>query len=280
MNNLKLTTVSNQTPIEIALQIDENGMTTASKLYEFLELNPSNFSRWCKKNITNNKFAEEKTDYFPYVIKEERYNPNFKTDYKITSDFAKQLSMTGNTEKHKQARQYFIACEQGLKLATKKLQLQELNYDTLANSISSIINNTLKPISDRLSNIEEKQNQQQIIQPKKNRMSSWTRKMFPKYKLLMEYFNISRIELYHNLYIELENLNPNIDIQQLQEDYSYENGLETCFALDAIEHNESIRDSFENMVNNLLIKYHLTDDITKQEYKPTIFDDDYDYIEK
>lgn len=34
---------STQTPIEIALQIDENGMTTASKLYSFLELEPSHF---------------------------------------------------------------------------------------------------------------------------------------------------------------------------------------------------------------------------------------------
>ena len=37
-----------QTPIEIALGVDENGMTTASKLYSFLELNPSNYSKWCK----------------------------------------------------------------------------------------------------------------------------------------------------------------------------------------------------------------------------------------
>lgn len=30
--------------------------------------------------------------------------------------------MTGNTERHEQARDYFIACEQGLKIATTKLQ--------------------------------------------------------------------------------------------------------------------------------------------------------------
>lgn len=35
---------SDKTPIEIALQIDKDGMTTASKLYAFLELNPSNFA--------------------------------------------------------------------------------------------------------------------------------------------------------------------------------------------------------------------------------------------
>ena len=46
MNEVTIT--NNQTPIEIALGVDENGMTTAKKLYEFLELNPSNYSKWIK----------------------------------------------------------------------------------------------------------------------------------------------------------------------------------------------------------------------------------------
>lgn len=115
---------SDKTPIEIALQIDSDGMTTASKLYAFLELNPSNFASWCRRNITRNKFATENEDYIVFVVENE--NPKLggrpKTDYKLTSEFAKKLSMTGNTEKHEQARNYFIACEQGLKIATAKLQ--------------------------------------------------------------------------------------------------------------------------------------------------------------
>lgn len=43
MNDL-MNTVG-QTPIEIALGIDENGMTTARKLYEFLGMDKSNYSR-------------------------------------------------------------------------------------------------------------------------------------------------------------------------------------------------------------------------------------------
>ena len=45
MNNLsnqKTVDTSHLTPIEIALGIDENGMTTAKRLYEFLELNSGN----------------------------------------------------------------------------------------------------------------------------------------------------------------------------------------------------------------------------------------------
>ena len=133
---------SNETPIEIALQIDKDGMTTASKLYAFLELLPSNFARWCKKNIVNNKFATENEDYFPFIMQEERdkpKNPKPKTDYKLTSEFAKKLSMTGNTEKHEQARNYFIACEQGLKIATAKLQARNDDIQALAQSVNNLV---------------------------------------------------------------------------------------------------------------------------------------------
>lgn len=72
--------------------IDENGMTTAKKLYSFLELDLRNYSRWCKSNIAENEFAEKNTDYFPFVINEE-CGGQASTDYKLTAAFAKNLSM-------------------------------------------------------------------------------------------------------------------------------------------------------------------------------------------
>ena len=45
--------------------------------------------------------------------------------------------MTSNTERHEQTRQYFIACEQGLKVATQKLQ-SNANTDKLATAIENI----------------------------------------------------------------------------------------------------------------------------------------------
>lgn len=62
---------SKQTPIEIALGVDGQGMTTAKKLYEFLELDASNYAKWFKKNIIENNFAEENTDYWVFVPKDE-----------------------------------------------------------------------------------------------------------------------------------------------------------------------------------------------------------------
>lgn len=124
MNELETTKI--QTPIEIALGVDENGMTTAKKLYAFLELDSRNYSRWCKSNITDNEFAEENVDYWAFVIDEERnFNPNPTTDYKLTAHFAKKLSVKGNSEKAEQAREYFTTLEE--KVKQKAIDLSQLS---------------------------------------------------------------------------------------------------------------------------------------------------------
>lgn len=251
---------SDKTPIEIALQIDKDGMTTASKLYAFLELNPSNFARWCKKNIVNNKFVTENEDYFPFIMQEERdkpKNPKPKTDYKLTSEFAKKLSMTGNTEKHEQARDYFIACEQGLKIATAKLQARNDDIQALAQSVNNLvqkIDNKFDSLEARISTLE---NTTPKSLPKKQRFTYWQSKMFPKYQALAEYFEIQLKDLYKNLYREFQNMYPDIELNQIVDDYCYENKLETCYTLDAIEHDKTVRVLFEQLVDTLLEKYDL-----------------------
>lgn len=116
----------NADTIEIALGVDENGMTTARKLYEFLELDSRNYSRWCKSNIVENEFAEENVDYWAFVIDEERnFNPNPTTDYKLTAHFAKKLSMKGNGAKAEEARNYFTTLEERVK--QKVIDLNQLS---------------------------------------------------------------------------------------------------------------------------------------------------------
>ena len=107
---------ANQTPIEIALGIDEEGMTTAKKLYSFLGMDNKNYSRWCKSNITGNEFAEENIDYFhSSSMKSEQGRGNFADDYKLSASFAKKLSMQSKSAKGEQARQYFLKVEDKLK---------------------------------------------------------------------------------------------------------------------------------------------------------------------
>lgn len=252
---------SDKTPIEIALQIDKDGMTTLSKLYDFLEINPSNYSRWCRKNIINNPFANEGYDYVSFRHHEE--NPSLggrpKTDYKLTSDFAKQLCMTVRNERGKQARDYFIACEQGLKIATAKLQARNDDIQALAQSINNLvqkIDSKFNSLESRVSTLENNTTIPKAL-PKKQRFTYWQSKMFPKYQALADYFEIQLKDLYKNLYREFQNMYSDIELNQIVDDYCYENKLETCYTLDAIEHDKTVRVLFEQLVDALLEKYDL-----------------------
>lgn len=109
------------TPIEIALGIDEQGRTTARKLYLFLELAKGQFSRWARANITENDFAEENIDWWGFDINVEG---NKTVDYTLTATFAKKLAMTSNSVRGEQAREYFIKVEEQLKKAVISLQSQ------------------------------------------------------------------------------------------------------------------------------------------------------------
>lgn len=107
---------SKLTPIEIALGVDENGMTTATKLYDFLELNPTNYAKWYRKNFVENNFAEENKDYFPFVLRYESLTGDKeRQDAKLTATLAKKLSMSQRNERGNAAQEYFIGVENGTK---------------------------------------------------------------------------------------------------------------------------------------------------------------------
>lgn len=110
--NTEVIAADTRTPIEIALDVDSDGMTTARKLYSFLGLAQGQFSRWAKANITDNPFAVENEDYLGFDIDVEG---NKTTDYKLTAHFAKKLSVKGNSEKAEEAREYFTRLEERVK---------------------------------------------------------------------------------------------------------------------------------------------------------------------
>lgn len=158
-----------RTPIEIALGVDENGMTTAKKLYDFLELNPGNYARWCKSNITENEFAEENIDFTPFFINEE-CGGQATTDYKLTAHFAKKLSCKGNGERAEQAREYFTTIEERIK--QKAIDLEQLDPQTkLMNLlVQSISRNELE--QKRLAKeVEEVKQTQAVIEQKQEVIS-------------------------------------------------------------------------------------------------------------
>lgn len=94
------------TTIEIALEINEKGETTAMKLYKFLDLVNGQLVRWAKTNITENAFAIEHEDFEGFHIDVDGNNVK---NYKLSASFDKKLAMVWTrNQKGEVAKEYFI----------------------------------------------------------------------------------------------------------------------------------------------------------------------------
>lgn len=105
----------------------------ARELHEFLEVG-RDFTNWIKGRIEQYGFVEGQ-DFTPILAKSSGGRPS--TEYHITLDMAKELSMVERNEKGKQARQYFIECERKVKGQTFNLPIEKaashfLSFKTIA----------------------------------------------------------------------------------------------------------------------------------------------------
>lgn len=151
--------------------------------------------------------------------------------------------------------------------------VSDINIQPLADALTSVTN-TLTTLTQTMTSMQQEINEIKKSQQKsKRRYSYWSSKMYSKYQLLTEYFQISNSELYKNLYIELQNIYPDIDLNQMVDDYCYKNNLDSAYTLDVIERDTTVRSLFEDMVNNLLEKYNLAENNVNG-YQETIFNGD------
>ena len=268
--NTTLIENSLQTPIEITLKIDENGMTSLKSLYEFLGITPSNYSKWCKRNIIDNPFATEGIDYIPIRHENENHTGGRPTyNYKLTSDFAKQLSMTVKNERGQEARKYFIACEQGLKIAAQKLQ------SVPSNETNEKLIESLASMDNRLLRLEEQSNKKKLLEKKYSR---WKTNTFKKLNTLLSYVNENSDEnlklsaIIHLVIGETEDIY-SLELNDYVYAYKSEFDLDTTpYAIDVINHYKDIRDMFTLTLDAIMEKLHIDGDFYKIRAK-NIFDE-------
>lgn len=161
-------------------------------------------------------------------------------------------------------------------------ELEEENYalpliDTL-NSIANSMSSMKVEFDNRLTRLEESPNTKEDTAPLlstqyKKPYNPWFAKMQPKYKLLEDYFDVTRGQLFKNILRELENIY-DVDTQQIQADYCYENNISSCYPLEPYEFSSKYRDMIEQIVNSNLIKFCIAsenDPITSTKHI-TIFD--------
>lgn len=88
------------------------------------------------------------------------------------------------------------------------------------------------------------------------------------YKVYMMANYSKETDTYHTkLYIMRNDVE---DLNQMVDDYCYKNNLESAYTLDVIERDTTVRSLFEDMVNNLLEKYNLSENNINV-YQETIF---------
>ena len=197
---------SKQTPIEIALGIDENGMTTARKLYAYLGLAQGQFSRWAKSNISENEFAEEKVDYLRFDIDVETPTGGItkKEDFKLTAHFAKKLSMKGNGEKAEQAREYFTRLEE----RTKELAIDRSQLSPQMQALMSLVEGQARQELEQKRQAEQIQRIEQTVHNIKKELTEpigdWRSEINTKVREISIKSGIGYQELFSQMYGELE----------------------------------------------------------------------------
>lgn len=260
MNEMILDT---RTPIEIALDIDSEGMTTAKKLYAFLELNPSNYSKWCKTNITENEFATENEDYWAFVLNDERnFNPNPTTDYRLTAHFAKKLSLKGNGEKAEQAREYFTTIEERVKEKavqhsnlSPQLKLFQQMFEAVAAQEQAA--REAKELAQKA--VATTDNIKEAVLPITD---NWREEIVKKIRFIQHSCGTAFQDLNTEMYSELErragcDLNTRLrnKRQRMSDSGCRKTDINNARKLDVIEEDKKLREIYSKIVSEYAIKY-------------------------
>lgn len=288
MDNNLIKTIA-KTPIEIALEIDEDGYTTASSIYKWLELAPSNFARWCKTNIVENPFFEEGVDYFEitenevfFITKktseqEKNLGGRPSTDYKVSSEMAKMLCMTSKSEKARVAHQYFVRTEKALVKATQLMisQIKEEFQLTCENFQAEIktANEKIIALEDRSDKTDTRlgiiESGTVLYQP-----SRWVKHIISRIALLAEHYVDSKTgepysfaRMFHFILDQLEYRYPgyNDRIREVEKVLIYNTGIKENRPIQIIDYDVDLRDKFNSFVNHELYNMGIIDEDEDQD---------------
>lgn len=264
MDNIIATTNSETiTSMEVAHMIEKEHKYLLRDIRRYLnQIDKINMEKSNQCKIAPVDFFIETT----YIDSKNEIRPCYNITHKGCEFIANKLTGVKGTE--------FTA-----RYVTRFHELEEGNTMNALISTMKTISDTMleiqKSTNERLDKLENSLKETQSSQPAlpKKKWSYWSTKMYPKYQLLTDYFHITHKELYKNLYRELQNTYPDIDLNQEIDDYCYENNFESAYTLDVIEHNLTLRKLFESVVDNLLNKYNLADTYNINTKIKTIFDE-------
>lgn len=268
INTTMQTPIEREDQISFALHGDHHQTVTSMEVAQMVDKEHSKLMRDIRRYIK--QLGEAKigySDFFQesiYISEQNKEISCFNITRKGCEFIANKLTGQKGTEFTARYVSRFHEMEKG--------KLTNSLVNTLA-SITDSMTAMRNEFNERLTKLEESTASSQIENTYKRPYNPWFAKMQPKYRLLEEYFDITRGQLYKNILWEIENLY-DVDTQQLQADYCYENNLSSCYPLEPYEFSQKFRDMIEQIVNSNLIKYGIAsedDPITSTKHI-TIFD--------
>lgn len=187
--------IKDRTPIEIALEVDENGWTTAKKLYSWLELSPQHYAEWVEERILKNPYINE-TEFSHLGGKTSDKGGRPSEDYAISGSLAKMLAISSKSKKGIIAQNYFIKLENVLKVTVKQ-------YNELVSQVQKY-SKALIELSDqtnqRLSQLES------VTSASGGRISEWIKETSSDVMELADYCDCPVKEMYSRIIRRMEEI--------------------------------------------------------------------------
>lgn len=121
---------------------EEVTAVNARDLHDFLDVG-RDFSNWIKDRIKAYGFIKN----VDFIVVQNLTSPNLARsksrarsiiDYTISLDMAKELCMIEKTEKGRQCRRYFIACEKQLRMSTDKLHYKLAEAEMAVKQVTDV----------------------------------------------------------------------------------------------------------------------------------------------
>ena len=235
---------------------EKNNVVNARELHKFLEVG-KDFTTWVKDKILTYGFVENE-DYviFPKIGE----NPGRpKTEYILTLDTAKEISMVQNNGKGSQARKYFIAVEKKYKQALKPMSQAELTaaiaqnqveIERKANEALEVANKTSRQITNALD---------VFTTPSTD---DWRHEINDKLNKMCIEQGLNYQTFRHGIYAELEST-ARVDLssrqgrlkERLKKAGSTYREREAITKLDVVERDPKLKPIFEGIVRKYQAKY-------------------------
>lgn len=156
-----------------------------------------------------------------------------------------------------------------------KKSTSDINTELLTETISNAIALALKPVYEKISNIEEQSNKKKLPEKKYSR---WKTNTFNKLNILHSYVNehsdenLKLSEIIHLVIGETEDTY-GIEINDYVDAYKSEFDLDiNPYALDVINRYKDVRDMFTLTLNSIMKRLHLIDKSDKRKAR-NIFDE-------